>query len=97
NKGEIVSADALELTIRDDTPVGTLYSWSTTAQGLASAGLESMHERALVPPSPLANDDSTRCVGCHAVSRDGKRLLAAIGGSSALASWSLTGGDAQAP
>jgi hypothetical protein len=30
------------------------------------------------------------------VSRDGKRLLAAIGGSSALASWSLTGGDARA-
>ena len=86
----IVHAPALELRVRAPLPAGLFYSFSSTAQGITVAELADTHERSLPVPSPL---EPRGCVGCHAISRDGKHILAS---SSQLVRWSLLTEDALA-
>jgi hypothetical protein len=61
-----------------DALTGTLYYWTTTATSIvrydfgAAAG-------ASMPVLTPAQSDGT-CLGCHAVSRDGRRIFASVGG-----------------
>jgi hypothetical protein len=87
--GEILRTKPLELEVRAALPAGALYTWSTTAQGLGRAGIDSTREFYPAPPDTLAAPGTTHCVGCHAVSRDGRRILAAVGGTGRLWAWSL--------
>ncbi|HKP62734.1 MAG TPA: MopE-related protein [Polyangiales bacterium] len=86
---EILKAKPLKLEVRQaPVPAGALYTWSTTAGALGYAALSSTRETYLNPPAP----GSRRCVGCHAVSKQGGRILAAVGGEPRLWSWPITGG-----
>lgn len=62
---------------RDDLD-GTIYYWSTTRQGILryDFGGDMMAAEAVLMPEQAAG----RCVGCHSVSRDGRRILASVGG-----------------
>jgi Putative metal-binding motif len=86
---QILQAKALELEVRPALPAGVLYTWSTTAGALGRAAIDDTRETYPSPPAP----GSARCVGCHAVSRDGKRVLAAVGGEARLLSWPVAEGS----
>jgi len=82
----IVHAKTLELRVRAAMPAGIFYSFSSTGQGITVAELSDTHERSL----PVS---ATGCVGCHAISRDGKHMLASSATTNQLLRWS-TRGDA---
>ncbi|HKU38816.1 MAG TPA: hypothetical protein VJR89_11735, partial [Polyangiales bacterium] len=85
--GAITGSKPLDIEVRGPLPEGAIVSWSATGGGLAAAAISSSHETRLAVPG------ASGCVGCHAVSRDGKRVLAADGGRTRLLSWSTTGAD----
>jgi hypothetical protein len=85
--GEIVRAAPLTLSVRPALPAGSLYAWSTSARGIVRASLDATRAQALAPPADAAGSGGAPCIGCHSVSRDGRRVLAAIGGSPRLLSW----------
>jgi hypothetical protein len=86
---EIFAAPPLRIEVRGPVPAGALYYWSTTAQGVLRARVD--EARAVyVAPSAHAEDSSVpRCGGCHAVSRDGRRLLLGRGTPAQLATYTL--------
>ncbi|HTU58198.1 MAG TPA: hypothetical protein VMF89_07185, partial [Polyangiales bacterium] len=62
-------------------PPGLFYSFSSTSQSITMAELSDTHEHSLLAPL-----EPQGCVGCHAISRDGKHMLVS---SSELTRWSL--------
>lgn len=62
---------------RDDLD-GTLYYWSTTRRGVLryDFGSDMPAAEAVLMPEQAEG----RCVGCHAISRDGRRIVASVGG-----------------
>lgn len=86
--GEFVHAAPLQLQVRGPMPAGVFYSFSTTGQGLTRAQLKDTHERMERPPAPLAAATTQRCVGCHAISRDGRHVVATSLEPPALVRWS---------
>src|SRR5206468_1149036 len=84
---ELLAAPALRLEVRGAAPAGALYFWSTTAQGVLRAQLDQTHSSYLAP-APFGSDASS-CGGCHAVARDGRRLLLGRGSPAELTSYAL--------
>jgi hypothetical protein len=86
--GQISRAAPLMLSVRPALPAGSLYAWSTSARGIVRAGLDATQAEALSPPADaVSSSGGAPCIGCHSVSRDGRRVLAAVGGSARLLSW----------
>ena len=91
--GAFVHAKPLELRVRAALH-GAFYSFSTTAKGVMRGELSRTHESLSLPSPDARGAPSAGCVGCHALSHDGKRGLAAVGGSESLFSWSFANGAA---
>lgn len=85
----IVHAPALELNVRPALPAGLFYGFSSTGQGLTVAELSDTHEHRLQVPALREGG----CVGCHAISRDGKHMLASVAGATQLLRWSPPSDD----
>jgi hypothetical protein len=81
--GRFSHARSLSLQVRPPLPAGTFYAFSTTARGLMRGELSRTHQELVVPQG--AQDWG--CTGCHTVSSDGKRMLAAVGSGASLRSW----------
>lgn len=92
--GAIVHANGVELRVRGPLPAGSFYSFSTTAQGLMRGEISRTHERRVVPGPGVAGAPDSGCVGCHALSSDGQRGLAAVSGKESLFTWSLASNEA---
>ncbi|HET8938474.1 MAG TPA: MopE-related protein [Polyangiales bacterium] len=86
--GEFVHAMPLELRVRGAMPLGIFYNFSATSQGLTRAQLKDTHELIEVVPSPLEAANTKRCIGCHAISRAGRQLVATTLDPSTLLRWS---------
>ncbi|HVK77577.1 MAG TPA: MopE-related protein [Kofleriaceae bacterium] len=54
---------------------GSIYYWSTSSEGVLKAGLAQA-----TPQQFYAQPPDTTCVGCHTLSRDGRRLAVGYGG-----------------
>jgi hypothetical protein len=87
--GVFVHAAPLTIEVRAALPAGDLYSFSTTAQTLMRAKLSDTHEQIVRAPASSQAQDGQRCIGCHAVSRDGRRVLASVAGQGTLLGWSV--------
>ena len=82
NPAQKCTGDALHVDVTKDDAIGGVYYWSTdwAARAKGQNGQDIMRYdlgKPSVAPAPLFNDDNrpaTSCVGCHAVSRDGKRI-----------------------
>lgn len=57
---------------------GTLYYWSTTRQSIMRYDFGAGREMAMPVLTP--DQAAGRCVGCHAITRDGRRILGTVGG-----------------
>ena len=70
----------LELRFARDRLEGTIYYWTTSDGGRIMrydfGAADGMAERVMGPEQTT----SGRCVGCHAVSLDGRRIVASVGG-----------------
>lgn len=57
---------------------GTLYYWSTTRESIVRYDFGAGRDMAM----PVLTPDQAggRCVGCHAITRDGRRILGTVGG-----------------
>ncbi len=69
---------------RDDVN-GTIYYWTTSDGGRImrydySAGATATEPQRVLGPEQVDRNRESRCVGCHAVSRDGKKILGSVGG-----------------
>jgi hypothetical protein len=71
SSGSTVYAGAAStLIVSRDSPGGPLYFWSAATNGIMRAHVESPSAAKIFPSAP----GETTCVGCHAVSRDGRQL-----------------------
>jgi WD40-like Beta Propeller Repeat len=70
--GGVGSAPARSLSFADEDMLGGLYYWAASAGGLYryDFGLRNQKAEPFYTPSQA----SAQCVGCHALSRDGKRI-----------------------
>ena len=82
--GVFVHAKPLTLEIRAALGPGAFFAFSTTTPGITRGELSRTHESVW-----RAGTAAGGCIGCHAVSRDGRHLLAAVGGSPSLRGWPL--------
>lgn len=71
-------SDQIELRFARDDLDGTIYYWSTTLESIMrfDFGSDDVEAEAVLTPE-LAEG---RCVGCHALSRDGRRILGTVAG-----------------
>ena len=88
--GEVLRTAPLAISVRGPVPTGALYAFSTTAQGLMRASIEQARASYL----DAAPSEMRRCQGCHAVSRNGQKLLAAVSGEARLSVLDLDSGSA---
>src|SRR5262249_8396443 len=59
---------------------GTLYYWTTTAQSIERWDFASPNQTAATTVVSPADGDGKPWVGCHALGRDGKKMVATLGG-----------------
>jgi len=71
-------SDPVTLRFTEDDINGTLYYWSTSDRAIIrfDFGDPTAEPETVVEPA----DADDRCVGCHAISRDGTKVLASVGG-----------------
>jgi hypothetical protein len=86
---EIWSAPPLRLDVQGPVPAGALYFWSTTAQGVMRARIDDARATYAAPQPAATGAESASCGGCHAVARDGRRLLVARGNPAQLDAYAL--------
>jgi hypothetical protein len=73
----VYRSDDVTLHVASTRLPGAIYYWSSTARGIKRADLSANHAARLVT-DPVGTSAGT-CIGCHAVSRDGKHLAVADG------------------
>ncbi len=61
-----------------DALMGTIYYWTTSAESILRYDFGAATGAAMPVITPAQADGT--CVGCHAVSRDGRRIFASVGG-----------------
>jgi hypothetical protein len=72
--GDVWSSREITLSFSPAAVGGAIYYWSTGSKGVMKALLsDPISQKFYTDP---AGADSTQCTGCHALSRDGKRLAA---------------------
>jgi hypothetical protein len=86
---EVYLAAPLQIEVRGPVPAGALYFWSTTAQGVLRARVDEAAAVFVAPRAPAPDGAAPKCGGCHAVARDGRRLLLGRGTPARLATYSL--------
>jgi hypothetical protein len=70
----------IKMAFTKDDVKGGLYYWTTTLKSIMRWDFGSTTQtQAETVVSPADGDGST-CVGCHSISRDGKRMVATLGG-----------------
>lgn len=77
--GEVGSSDTLELRFARDSLEGTIYYWTTSEGAIVryDFGAEAGMAELVMGPEQT---ESGRCVGCHAISRDGRKIVGSVGG-----------------
>jgi hypothetical protein len=68
------------ITFSKDDLRGALYYWTTTQSSIERWDFASTSQIAAVTVAGPADGDGKTCVGCHALSRDGKKMIATLGG-----------------
>ncbi len=85
---DVFRTEPVHLLVRGPTPAGELYYGAAPAAGLKRAALAAGGAAYLELTPASAAPGSPACVGCHALSRDGRRLLA-VTADAQLGEWSL--------
>jgi len=67
----IYTSTAIDVGFSASSVLGALYYWSTGAQGVMRATLSSPSATKFYPDP---SDEEAKCMSCHTVSRDGRRL-----------------------
>jgi hypothetical protein len=79
-KGNVGSSASISVQFAGDRVDGAIYYW-TTSNNTSIMRFDFASQSALAPVLQAA-DNYWRCVGCHALSRDGTRMVASAGVSS---------------
>ncbi len=81
NGGSVGASQTFHMQFAKDPVMGALYYWNTSGQ-TAIMRWDFGASTATAPTAYLtpANTDGTTCVGCHALSPDGTKLVATAGG-----------------
>lgn len=74
--GKIQSAAPFVIRFSEKPVPGAIYYWSTTAAGVRRGALGDAAPKNFLTP----NETGGKCVACHTLSRNGKRLAADVGG-----------------
>jgi len=91
-KGDVGSSASISVQFAADRVDGAIYYWTTTSTAAQQPSImrfdfgSQSALAAVLQPSDLPDDGgnahaNTTCVGCHALSRDGKRMVASKGAS----------------
>jgi hypothetical protein len=85
DQGSAVGTSATQsLSFAKDDISGTIYYWTTSQGGLIQrfdfGSTATTAETVLGPDVVTTTEEGARCVGCHALSRDGKKIAASVGG-----------------
>jgi len=80
NGGSVGASQTFHMTFAKDPVMGAIYYWNTS--GKTAIMRWGFGETATMGQTYLTptNTDGTTCVGCHALSPDGKKLVATAGG-----------------
>ena len=71
---------SLKMSFSKDDVKGGLYYWTTTLKSIERWDFGSTTQTAAETVVSPADGDGTTCVGCHAISHDGTRMVATLGG-----------------
>jgi hypothetical protein len=71
---------SIKLSFSKDDVKGGLYYWTTTLKSIERWDFASTTQTQAETVVSPADGDGTTCVGCHAISHDGKRMVATLGG-----------------
>jgi hypothetical protein len=74
------SSASLKLSFSKDDVRGGLYYWTTTLKSIMRWDFANPNQTQAETVVSPADGDGKTCVGCHALSRDGKRMVATLGG-----------------
>jgi hypothetical protein len=80
--GGVGTSASLKVAFTKDDLRGGLYYWTTTLKSIMRWDFASTTQTAAETVVSPADGDGTTCVGCHALSRDGSRMVASLGGQS---------------
>lgn len=72
------SSETFEVRFARDDLAGTIYYWATTSRSVKRFEFAGDMARAEAVLTPAQAEG--RCVGCHSLSRDGRRIVASVGG-----------------
>jgi WD40 repeat protein len=76
---QVVTSDPVRIRFANGSVSGTIYYWDIAA-GRAIRIDDGTAERQSFMPTPPPDPGGDRCVGCHAVSRDGRYFAGRLGG-----------------
>jgi hypothetical protein len=71
---------SVQMTFSKDDVRGGLYYWTTTLKSIERWDFASTTQTQAETVVSPADGDGTTCVGCHAISHDGTRMVATLGG-----------------
>jgi hypothetical protein len=71
---------SVQMTFSKDDVRGGLYYWTTTLKSIERWDFASTTQTKAETVVGPADGDGTTCVGCHAISHDGTRMVATLGG-----------------
>lgn len=74
----VYASQPVALTFSREPVLGAIYYWSTANEGIMRAHFSAPSASKFFPDP--AGQDAVKCVGCHTVSRDGRRLAAGYDG-----------------
>ena len=83
NGGSVGASQTFHMQFAKDPVMGALYYWNTSGKTMPCMLLDFGATTAAAPTAYLwtpTNTDGTTCVGCHALSPDGTKLVASAGG-----------------
>lgn len=75
NPGKFYVASSIDLHFSKNAVPGAIYYWSTTSAGVMRATVSDAAPSSFMTPKEMG-----KCVACHTLSRNGKRLGADVGG-----------------
>lgn len=76
NKGKVYASSGANFSFSKSPVPGALYYWSTTVQGVRRGLLSDLAPANFMTPA----EADGKCVACHTLSRNGKRLAVDVGG-----------------
>ena len=89
---QVITSPPVNMRFANGAVAGTIYYWDIAAGQARRIDDGTATRTTPIPTPPTSPDDASNCMGCHAVSRDGRYFAGRLGGAGAFALSDQRGG-----